>query len=288
MNLATLVLPLALAVIMFGLGLGLTVADFRRVLAHPKVSVIALTCQVLLLPAICLLLVLLFDLPPVLAVGMMLLAASPGGTSANLYSHLFGGDVALNVTLTAINSVVSVFTLPLVANLALGHFMSGDGALGLQFDKSAQVFALVLVPVAVGMLVRAKATAFAERMHRPVKIASGVILAPVIIGAVVQSWDVISAHLGDVGLAALSFSVISLAIGYGAPRLAGVGHPQAVASCMEIGIHNAALSITVATGILGNPQMAVPSAAYGVVMFFTAAAAGFLLKTRQTRRISDK
>ena len=153
-SLTTFLLPAVLAVIMFGLGLGLTVADFRRVTAHPRPVAVALCCQLVLLPAACLGLVLAFDLSPALAVGMMLLAASPGGTMANIFSHLFGGDVALNVTLTAINSVIAVFTLPIVVNLSLDHFMSGtDEALGLRFDKTLQVFLVVLVPVAAGMLV---------------------------------------------------------------------------------------------------------------------------------------
>lgn len=281
MTLAAVFLPIALAVIMFGLGLGLTLADFRRVVAYPKASVIALACQILVLPAICLGLVLLFDLPPVLAVGMMLLAASPGGTTANLYSHLFGGDVALNVTLTAINSVLAVFTLPLITNLSMTYFAAEAGTLGLQFDKSAQVFAVVLVPVAIGMLVRARFAAFAERMDRPVKIASAVILAVVIVGAVAQELDDIGGYIRDVGLITLVFSVLSLTVGYWAPRLAKVGRGQSIASCMEIGIHNATLSITVALGLLGNAQMAIPSATYGVLMFFTAAVAGFLLRSRK-------
>ncbi|WP_157252142.1 bile acid:sodium symporter family protein [Nonomuraea typhae] len=282
MSSASVFLPIALAVIMLGLGLGLTVADFRRVLAYPKASVIALTCQILVLPVLCLGLVLLFDLPPVLAVGMMLLAASPGGTTANLYSHLFGGDVALNVTLTAVNSVLAVFTMPLLTNLAIGYFGAESGALGLQFDKSLQVFALVLAPVAIGMLIRARFAAFAERMHKPVKIASAVILLLVILGVVFQERANVAGYVRDVGLITLVFSVLSLAVGYWAPRLLKVERAQAVASCMEIGIHNATLSITVAMGLLANPQMAVPSATYGVLMFFTAAAAGFLLRRRSS------
>ncbi|MGW2197423.1 bile acid:sodium symporter family protein, partial [Streptosporangium sp. NPDC001682] len=135
MALAGTLLPIALAIIMFGLGLSLTISDFRRVVVYPKATVVALGCQILVLPAICFGLVVVFDLPPALAVGMMLLAASPGGTTANLYSHLFGGDVALNVTLTAINSVLAVVTLPLVTNLSLSYFEVGSGTLGLQFDK---------------------------------------------------------------------------------------------------------------------------------------------------------
>ena len=111
---------------MFGLGLDLTLADFRRVGQHPRAVVVALGCQLVLLPAICFGLVVLFDLPPLLGIGMLLLAASPGGTTANLFSHLFRGDVALNITLTAINSIIAIVTLPLITNLAIDYFDRGD------------------------------------------------------------------------------------------------------------------------------------------------------------------
>src|SRR5688572_11677644 len=129
-------LPIALGIIMLGLGLGLTVEDFRRVVRFPKAAVVALACQTVVLPALCFGLVLAFDLAPELAVGMMLLAASPGGTTANLYSHLFGGHVALNVTLTAVNSVLAVLTLPLVVNLASDHFLGDAAAIGLQIGRA--------------------------------------------------------------------------------------------------------------------------------------------------------
>ncbi|MFD8564231.1 bile acid:sodium symporter family protein [Streptosporangium canum] len=285
MALAGTLLPIALAIIMFGLGLSLAISDFRRVAVYPKAAVVALGCQILLLPAICFGLVVAFDLPPALAVGMMLLAASPGGTTANLYSHLFGGDVALNVTLTAINSVLAVVTLPLVTNLSLSYFDGGSGTLGLQFDKTLQVMAIVLVPVAAGMAVRAMAPRFAERMNTPVKIGSAVILALVIAGALLQELDDLGGYIRSVGLITLAFSVISLTIGYWAPRLAGVRRDQAVASCMEIGIHNGTLSIAVALSLLNSTQMAIPAATYGVLMFFTAAAAGFLLRPRTAEPI---
>ena len=117
--LTTVGLPIALAIIMFGLGLDLTLADFRRIGRQPRAVAVALGCQLILLPAICFGMVVLFDLPPLLGIGMLLLAASPGGTSANLFSHLFHGDVALNITLTAINSVIALFTLPLITGLAI-------------------------------------------------------------------------------------------------------------------------------------------------------------------------
>ncbi|WP_367128069.1 bile acid:sodium symporter family protein [Saccharothrix sp. HUAS TT1] len=280
-------LPVALAVVMFGLGLSLTVADFARIAREPRAVAVALATQLLLLPLICFGLVVGLGLSPVLAVGMMLLAASPGGTTANLFSHLFRGDVALNITLTAVNSVLAVATLPLVVNFALDHFAppsSDGGAVGLEFGKVAQVFAIVLVPVVLGMAVRRWSAAFADRADRPVRIFSAVVLVAVIAGTIVAERDNIGAYLADIGLVAVLFCACSLAAGYLVPRLARVGKRQAIASAFEVGVHNSTLAITVAVTVLGSEQLAVPAAVYGVVMFPLAAAAGFLVSRTKAER----
>jgi BASS family bile acid:Na+ symporter len=274
-------LPIALGIVMLGLGLGLTVADFKRIVVFPKAVLIALICQVLLLPAACFGLVLAFDLPPALAVGMMLLAASPGGTTANLYSHLFGGNVALNVTLTAVNSVLAVFTLPIVVNLSLGYFMPAqEGELGLQFDKVLQVFAIVLLPVALGMFIRSRSESFAAKMYQPVRILSVVVLVAVIVGALIADRDKIGEYFASAGLAALCFNVISLLVGYFAPRLAKVGKKESIAAAMEIGIHNGTLAIAIALTLLQVTEMAIPAAVYSIIMFFTAAIFGYIVRGR--------
>lgn len=281
--LTTVGLPVALAVVMLGLGLGLGTGDFRRVLRYPKLVLIALGCQVLLLPAACFGLVAAFGLEPELAVGMMLLAASPGGTTANLYSHLFGGHVALNVTLTAVNSVLAVVTLPVVVNLSAAHFLGDAASIGLQFDKVLQVFAIVLVPVSIGMLVRARFADLAARLTGPVKVVSVVVLVAVVAGAVLKERADIDDYFLAVGAIVLVFNVLSLAVGYGLPRLAGVGRGEAIAAGMEIGIHNSTLAIAVAISpaLLDNTRMAVPAAVYGITMFFTAAAFGYLVNRRR-------
>jgi BASS family bile acid:Na+ symporter len=274
----TVLLPVALGVIMLGLGLSLTVGDFARVAKHPKAVIIALVCQLILLPAVCFGLVLAFQLPPVLAVGMMLLAASPGGTTANLYSHLFGGDIALNISLTAINSVIAVFTLPLIANLAIAFFLPGDDQLGIQFAKALEVFAIVLLPVAAGMLVRWWKPAFAKAMDKPVRIASVIILAIVIAGAVVANLTILLENIASLAGIVVLFCLLSLSLGFLVPRLFRVSHEQAVASSFEIGIHNATLAIVIAQTVLLNVEMSLPAAIYGVLMFFVAAAFGFLIR----------
>jgi BASS family bile acid:Na+ symporter len=277
--LATVFLPLALAFIMFGLGLSLTVDDFRRVRRHPRAVVVAMSCQLLLLPGVCLALVIAFDLSPVLAVGMMLLAASPGGTTANLYSHLFGGDVALNITLTAVNALLAIVTLPIITNLSLQYFEPdiGEQGMGLQFGKTLQVFALVLVPVAIGLAIRRRSPDFARRMDRPVRLLSVVVLVTIIVGAMVAERSNLADYLSDVGPTVVVFCVLSLTIGYVVPRMVRLDKRQAIACSMEIGVHNSAIAMTVAISVLGSVSLAVPAAVYGVLMNPIAALAGLLM-----------
>jgi BASS family bile acid:Na+ symporter len=279
--LTTIGLPIALGIIMFGLGLSLTVGDFARVLRQPKAVLVALACQLLVLPAVCFGLVILFQLPPVLAVGMMMLAASPGGTTANLYSHLFRGDIALNISLTAVNSVIAVITLPLITNLAIAYFAPFDDQLGMQWSKTLEVFAIVLLPVAAGMIVRRLWPAFAARMDRPVRVVSVLVLVIVIVGAVVSNWALLIENFARLSLITIVFCLVSLAIGYFVPRLLRVDRPQAIASSFEIGIHNATLAIVIAQTVLGSVELSLPAAVYGVLMFFIAFGFGFLIRGRQ-------
>jgi bile acid:Na+ symporter, BASS family len=276
----TIFMPIALGLVMFGLGLTLTVADFARVLKSPKAAAVALTCQLVALPAICYGLVVAFDLRGALAVGMMLLVASPGGITANLFSHLAGGDVALNITLTAINSLLSAFTLPVVVALATWRFMGDQAAIGLQLGKFVQVLAIVLIPVGIGLWTRHRFGAWAVRMHQRVSIASAAVLVLVILGAVAQALDVLAANLGRLGGIALSLSTLSLTVGYFVPRLFRVSRRQAIASAMEIGIHNVTVAIIVAVSVIGNEAMAAPAAVYGVLMFVPAAGVAYLLSRR--------
>ncbi|RYB95195.1 bile acid:sodium symporter family protein [Nocardioides oleivorans] len=267
--LTTVGLPLALAIIMFGLGLDLTVADFRRVGRAPKAVAVALACQVVLLPAICFGLVVLFDLPPLLGIGMLLLAASPGGTTANLFSHLFKGDVALNITLTAINTVIAVVTLPLITGFAIAWFDRQDDV-SMPLVEVVKVFALILLPVGIGMLVNARAPGFARRMDRPVRIGSAVILAILVLGILLDQLEDVGDYLADVGLIAALFCAISLVVGYVVPKAFGVTGPQAIASSMEVGVHNATLAIFVAVEVLDTVEASVPAAVYSLVMFLFA------------------
>jgi BASS family bile acid:Na+ symporter len=274
--LTTVGLPVALGIIMLGLGLSLTPDDFRRVGRHPQAVVVALGCQLVLLPLVCFGLVTAFDLDPLLAVGMLLLAASPGGTSANLYSHLFRGDVALNVSLTAINSVIAIGSLPLITNLAIAHY-GLDDEVSLQLRKVVEVFVVVLAPVGLGMLVRAWRPGLAARADRPVRLASALILLVLVLGVLASTGSDAGDYLRQVGLPATLFCVVSLVVGFAVPRLVGVTPAQAVASSFEIGVHNATLAIYVAVEVLDDVDVSVPAAVYGLLMFPLAAAWGVVL-----------
>ena len=278
--LTTIGLPVALAIVMFGLGLDLTPRDFGRVGREPKAVLVALACQLLLMPAIAFGLVVAFGLPGLLGVGMMLLAASPGGTNANLFSHLFRGDVALNITLTAINSLLALATLPLITNLAISYFDLG-ATVSLPFGEVAQVFALILVPVAIGMLVRRRRPAFATAMDRPVRLLSALILAALVVAILVEERDKVGQYFADVGLITALFCALSLVVGYAVTRAAGVTEPQAVASSFEIGVHNSTLAIFVAIEVLDRTEASVPAAVYSLFMFVFAAGWGWLLTRRR-------
>jgi len=277
--LTAVALPAALAVIMLGLGLSLTLDDFKRIVVYPKAVAVGLACQMLLLPFVCFGIARAFALPPELAVGLMLLAASPGGATANLFSHLARGDVALNITLTALNSLLSLFTLPIVVNLSLLAFMGDGKVIPLQFAKVAQVFAIVLVPVTIGMAIKAKRPALAARMDKPVRALSALVLLLVVGAAVYKERAKVVEYFQLVGGAALAFNLASLAVGYFFPRMARLEKKQSIAIGMEIGIHNGTLAIAIAASplLLNNGMMAVPPAIYSLIMFFTAAAFGFLV-----------
>lgn len=282
-GLVTVGLPIALAVIMFGLGLSLTPQDFGRVLRSPRAVVAALVVQVLVLPVLAFGLVVLADLPPLLAVGVMLLVASPGGTTANLFSHLFRGDVALNISLTAINSVLAAFTIPVVTNLAIAHFDTA-GTLGLQFAKVVQVVGLVLVPVAIGMVVRDRAPERASRADRPVRIFSVVVLVAVTTGAILGERENVADYFGQVGWVVSVICLVSLTLGWGTARMLGLGPAREVACAMEVGIHNTTIALTIALSVLDNGTVAIPAAVYSIVMYLFAPSFGWLVTRGRRHR----
>lgn len=276
-GLITVVLPLALAIVMMGLGLELTPKDFARVTQQPKAVLISLFSQLFLLVGVAFLLCKLFALPPLLAVGLMLLAASPGGSTANLFSYLFKGDVALNITLTAINSVLAAVTLPIIVNFSINYFMNDGQQVSLQFSKIIQVFGIIIVPVCIGMLIRHFAPNFTHKMNKPVRIFAVVFLILIIVAAFIKERAHIMEYFAQIGVATIVFCIISLSIGYFVPRVMGVHTTQARACAFEIGIHNGTLAMTIALTVLENTTISIPAAVYSIFMYIIAAGFGMLL-----------
>jgi BASS family bile acid:Na+ symporter len=278
----TLLLPLALGFIMLGLGLDLAIADFKRVLVYPKAVLIGLVVQMLLLTSVAFGLAMAFALPPELAVGLMLLAASPGGATANVFSHLARGDVALNITLTAINSALCLLTLPLIVQFALGWFMQSDQYIPPPFRKVVEVGLIIIIPVMIGMAIRAQLPGIAARAEKPLKVFSVLLLVALIGWTVHQEWDAMPTYFAQVGLACLAFNLISMGVGYFAPLAARLPPRQAIAIAMEIGVHNGALAIYIALTVLGSAAMSVPAAVYSLIMVVTAGLfATWLARRRQ-------
>ncbi|MFO0113889.1 MAG: bile acid:sodium symporter family protein [Betaproteobacteria bacterium] len=275
-----LLLPLSLGIIMLGLGLSLTLADFTRVFRYPKAVIIGLTIQMLVLTSAAFLIAVVFQLPPELAVGLLLLAAAPGGATANVYSHLAHGDVALNITLTAVNSALSLLTLPFIVTFALQYFMASDQYVPPPFRKIIEVGLIIVLPVVIGMLVRQFAPRFAAKMEKPIRIFSVLLLALLVMLAVAQSWEVLVKYFAVVGFACLVFNLVSMAVGYAAPLALKLPEKQAIAIAMEIGIHNGTLAIYSALTVLNNGTMGVPAAIYSLFMFVTAGVFAWWLNRR--------
>jgi bile acid:Na+ symporter, BASS family len=267
---SNLLLPLSLGIIMLGLGLSLTVADFTRVVRFPKAVVIGLTIQMVILTTVAFVIAVVFKLPPELAVGLLLLAAAPGGATANIYSHLAHGDVALNITLTAINSALSLLTLPFIISFALQYFMASDQYVPPPFQKIIEVGTIILLPVVIGMSIRKWAPGFAAKMEKPIKVFSVILLALLVVVSVWQSWDILVKYFAVVGLACLAFNLASMGVGYAVPLAVKLPQKQAIAIAMEIGIHNGTLAIFIALNVLNSTAMSVPAAIYSLIMFVTA------------------
>ena len=282
----TVLLPAAVGVIMFGLGLALTPADFARVAQFPRAVIVGLLVQTIVLVVVAFAIIQLFNLPPMLAVGFMLLAASPGGAMANIFSHLAHGDVALNITLTALNSVLALAWLPLVMNWSLDYFLGTELHLPAPTQKILEVATVIILPVLIGMFVRYARPALALRAAHTVRIASVLLLAFVVAIALVNSGETMLQHIGTVGLACIALNLVSLAIGYAVPRILGLPVPQATSISLEIGIHNAAVAIFVAMKVLDSEVASVPAALYGIIMIATAGIAVTWFRRRHTHTVA--
>jgi BASS family bile acid:Na+ symporter len=276
--LVSVLLPGAIAVIMCSLGMELTRDDFRRVLTAPRGVAIGMLNLALISPLLALTMAELFELPPELAVGLVLLGASPGGMMANMLTHLARGDTALSVTMTAISSVGAMVTVPLFLGIAGDHFGAtevGDvGMLGIVL----RVFAITIVPVTIGMELRRRRPAWVARVHQRVRRVSLALFAVVVLGAIASENDTVRANLADVAGAALALNLAAMALSFSISKLARLGDRQATAIALELGIHNSALAIAVGASLADD--LAIPAAVYSSFMLFTGGAFAWTMSRR--------
>lgn len=282
--LSTVLLPLALAVIMLGLGLSLTPSDFSRIFQKPKAMFVGSFTQLVLLPVLGFgVAALMLADSPELAVGLIILAMCPGGPTSNLIVHLADGDTALCLSLTAISSIVKIFTIPLMVNIAIQQYMGETQVLQLDVVSSIiKIFTITIIPAAIGMLIKAKWGRLAQAAQKPVKLLSAIFLVLVIVGTVYQERDGIVGFFKIAGPAALVLNLAGMTLGYFIPQLLNLNLKQRVTISIETSVQNGTLAIAIASSplMLNNSTMAIPAAVYSLIMFVTAGIFVALVKNR--------
>jgi len=274
----------ALALVMAGQGLSMRVADFQRLWIERRPVLLACLLQLVVLPLAALALATLMKLPTVFAVGLMLLAAAPGSISSNLYSHVFGGNVVLSTTLTGLNTLLSTITLPLITGWAMVHFAVGTLVAPSIVGKVLEVMAILVIPVAIGMVVGARAPKFAARADRPMRLFSLVVLATFCVLAIVKEWRALMDGFDQVGASVVLFNLFSIGIGYLVPKARGMTDDVAIAVAFHLGVRSAVLSIYVAMTALNSTQMALPAAVYSVTMILFGITFGTAVRRAARRR----
>lgn len=276
--LTSILLPVAIAIIMWSLGLTLTIADFTRVVVAPKGVSIGLANLVLVSPLLAFAMAEIFSLPPELAVGLVLLGASPGGMMANMMTHLSRGDTALSVTMTAVSGLAGIVTVPLFLALAIDHF----GATGLgdvsMLGVVARVIAITVIPVAIGMEMRRRNLERVERIYPTARRLSLALFVIVVAGAILTESETVRESFADVAAAALALNVAAMSISFAVSKLARLDDRQATAISLELGIHNSALAIAVASTL--GEAVAIPAAVYSTFMVATGAGFAWFMSRR--------
>jgi BASS family bile acid:Na+ symporter len=269
-RISTIILASSLIIIMLGMGLSLVTDDFRRIFVQPKAILVGLMNQLILLPLIGFAIAIAFPLSPKIAIGIMILAACPGGPTSNLIAHLAKGDTALSVSLTALSSFITILTIPFIVNFALVYFLDEGQMIRLDvWDAIRNIFVIIIIPIIAGMLIRHYKTNFALRMARPVRIASAIVLALVIIGIVIKEKENFVSYFQQAGIVALLLNVGSMAVGYLTARLFRITDRRAVSISIESGIQNGTLAITIAVVLLNSTEFAITPAIYSLLMFLT-------------------
>ncbi|MBF6057166.1 MULTISPECIES: bile acid:sodium symporter family protein [Thiomicrorhabdus] len=270
--LTQVILPGALFLIMFGMGLSLRPQNFYQVAAAPKAVGIGLAAQLLLLPILAFILANLLQLSPEIAVGLMIIALAPSGATSNLFTFLSKGDVSLSISLTAVISIITPFTIPFVVALAMQYFMGTQSEFTLPIGKTIlQLLVITVIPVALGMLIHAYKPKWAQAMQGFFKWFSVAFLALIILLIILKNAANMGSFFAQAGLATLLLNVIALLLGYQIARWSKLDKAQSTTIGFEVGLQNGTLALVVAGTLIGNTQMMIPAVTYSILMFITGA-----------------
>ena len=281
-------LPIGLAFIMFSIGLGLTVHDFTRVFRHPRAMFVGLINQIILLPLVALVVLVGYEGRPEFALGLMILAASPGGITSNLLSTLAGGNAALSVSMTAITSLLSIVTVPLILGLSQ-HYFLGDGqaiAMPIGFVMGS-ILVVTGLPIGLGMALQKWKPNGANWARPKARHIATIVFAMIVASAFVGQMDNITTHFADIGPRLLMLNVLTMALGLMTAHFLGLGRADGITISLECGLQNAALSIFIAVSVLGNPVLVVPAITYALIMNLTAAPFIFWVRRPRLRTAMD-
>lgn len=278
----SVLLPAALILLMVGMGMSLTTADFKRVLLSPKATLVGVLMQIVGLPVLAFALIYALRLPNELAVGLMLVAACPGGPTSNIITHLSKGDTALSVTLTAISSIITVFTIPLVVGASMVHFLQGEASVPLPFVKTLlQLITVAILPIVIGMGIFRFFPKFSQRMAKPINVMSLLFLILIIVLAILKEKN-LGEQIAAAGPAVVALNLSGMVLGFLVAAWFKLPTAQRITISIEIGIQNGTLALAIALGLLGSARLAVPAVVYSLFMFISGAMMIWIFGFRKT------
>ncbi|SME94806.1 bile acid:sodium symporter family protein [Pseudobacteriovorax antillogorgiicola] len=277
--LTKVVLPVALFVVMLGMGLSLAVTDFKRVGTNPKGILVGLSCQMLMLPALGIVTAVSLGMSPLLSAGLLILCLCPGGVTSNLFCYLAKGNVALSITLTAVVSLITPFSIPVLADWGMAYFLGEGRTIQLPLMRTIiTLIAITVLPVGLGMLIKQKRGPLAKRAETPVKVLSMVLLFVIIAGIVRQNWDKLPDFFAQTGIAVVLLNIGTMVIGYFVGRIVALDRKDSIAIGVEVGIQNGTTALFITSTLLADPILSIPAATYSLVMFVTGAAYSYIFQ----------
>jgi len=288
MIISQIFLPISLAIIMFGMGLNLVIADFIRLFTYPKAVFVGLLNQLVFLPFIGFSIIVLFNLNSSMAIGIMILSLCPGGPTSNLITQVAQGNIGLSVTLTALASLITVFTIPIILSKAITYF-TGDTAIVIELpilETMLQILLITVIPISIGMLIRKRNESFSMRMERPMRIASTVLFIIIFLLVMIANKENLIQAMKEVGLATLLLNLSTMGLGYITSKFFGITGKSQISITIESGIQNGTLAFVIATTILNNIEMGLPTGAYSIWMFITGGVLMWRLGSNVGRRTS--